>query len=235
MILRTIPAARPAFVLQVLSNHTLMNKIFSSLWLPLFFLPVLLLTSPCQAQSGHKEMKKQAAQWYSSQEWLKGLPLKPHASIDQEAFARQYQANQAGWDQAFAYMKETDLNSLPPGRHPIAGEQVYVLVTEAAAKDLNQTRWESHRLYNDIHYVVKGKEKIGLAPVASSQLATAYDLAKDIAFYTAEGKFHLAQPGTFFIVTPGDAHRPGIKVDGDEEVVKKIVIKISTRAENSEK
>ena len=212
-----------------------MNKIFSSLSIPLFFLPVLLLSFQCQAQSGHQWTKKQAAQWYRGQEWLKGLPLKPHASIDQEAFARQYQANPAGWEKAFAFMKQTDLNSLPPGRHAIAGEEVYVLVTEAAAKDIDQTRWEAHRHYNDIHYVVQGKEKIGLAPVASSQVTTAYDPARDIAFHTAEGQFHLAQPGTFFIATPGDAHRPGIKVDGSGQVVKKIVVKVSTRAAVPEK
>lgn len=208
-----------------------MNKLLFSL----LTLSLLMAVAPAQAQSGDPWTKKQAAQWYAGQQWLKGLSLKPHASVDQQAFARQYQANPAGWDKAFAYMKGTDLTSLPPGRHPIDGEQVFVLVTEGPAKELAQTRWESHRLYNDIHLVAKGEEKIGLAPVASSQPTTPYDPAKDIAFYTAAGRFHLAQPGTFFIVTPGDAHRPGIKVDDAGAVVKKIVIKISARPAGTEK
>jgi biofilm protein TabA len=178
-------------------------------------------------QSDNKWTKKEASKWYNSRKWLNELQLKPHKSIDQEEFAKQYHSNKKGWDMAFAYMKETDLNNLQPGRHQIDGENVYVIVTEAPTKDLQQTKWESHRNYNDIHYLIKGKEKIGIAPISVAKLTEAYDSLKDIMFYTAEGKYHLAEPGTFFIISPKDAHRPSVKVDSDE-VVKKIVIKIKT-------
>lgn len=204
-----------------------MKKMLSLPPVLLVCIAVLLTCSQAQAQAGNRWTKKQAAQWYGAQEWLQGSPLKPHAATDKEEFARQYQANKPGWDKAFAFLKETDLSSLTPGRFAIDGENVYAIVTEGPAKEADQARWESHRNYNDIHYVVKGKEKIGLAPVSSARLTDAYDPAKDIMFYTAEGKMYLAEPGTFFIVSPRDAHRPGIKADGDE-VVKKVVIKIRT-------
>jgi biofilm protein TabA len=217
--------------MQVLSTPALMKKMLYPPFILVLFLAVLLIRFQSQAQSADKLTKQQAAKWYKSQEWLHGLQLKPHSSTDQEEFARQYHANQPGWDKAFAFMKETDLNSLAPGRIPIDGENVYVIVTEAPGKDPDKARWESHRNYNDIHYVVKGKEKIGLAAAASATITAAYDPAKDIMFYTAEGKFHLAEPGTFFIIAPRDAHCPGIKVDGDE-VVKKVVIKVRTGVED---
>lgn len=78
-------------------------------------------------QSDNKWTKKEASKWYNSQEWLNGLQLKPHTSFDQEEFAKQYHSNKKGWDKAFAYMKETDLKSLTPGRHQIDGENVYVI------------------------------------------------------------------------------------------------------------
>ena len=214
--------------MQVLPTLILMKKMLYPPFILALLSAVLLLSASAQAQSANKWTKKQAAKWYNSQVWLNGLALKPHAATDPEEFARQYHANQPAWDKAFAYMKETDLNSLAPGRFPIDGENVYVIVTEAPARELDKARWESHRNYSDIHLVVRGKEKIGLAPVSAATLTEPYDPAKDIMFYTAEGKFYLAEPGTFFIVTPNVAHRPGIRADGDE-VVRKVVIKVRTR------
>lgn len=205
-----------------------MKKWFYPLCMAVLFIQFQLQAQSTN-QSTNKWTKKQADQWYKRQTWLNGLSSKPHPATDREEFARQYQANPSGWDKAFTYLKETDLNSLKPGKYPIDGEQVYVTVTEGPAKDLDKTRWEAHRNYSDIHYVVKGKEKIGIAPVAAAQLTEAYDPAKDIMFYTAEGNMYLAEPGTFLIISPKYAHRPSIKVDG-EGMVKKVVVKIRTSA-----
>lgn len=204
-----------------------MKKMLYSLFIGILFTTALLMNYQSQAQSNNVWTKQQASKWYNSQEWLNGLQLKPHASTDPEEFAKQYHSNKTGWDKAFAYMKETDLNNLKPGRYEIDGDNVYVIVTEAPTKDLQQTKWESHRNYNDIHYLIKGKEKIGVTPVTVATLTEAYDATKDIMFYTAEGNYHQAEPGTFFIIPPKYAHRPSVKTN-ENEVVKKIVIKIKT-------
>lgn len=49
--------------------------------------------------SGNRE----TANWFKSKKWLSGLKVKPHESIDQEEFARQYQNNQKNWDKGFAF------------------------------------------------------------------------------------------------------------------------------------
>jgi YhcH/YjgK/YiaL family protein len=171
--------------------------------------------------------KEKAAKWFKSREWLHGLKLQPHQSIDQLEFAKQYSANKSRWDKAFAYLKATDYKNLKAGHYQIEGEDVYANVTEAPSKAFDQTQFEAHQNYSDIHLMISGKEKIGVAPLSGATLKTPYDATKDIAFYNAEGKVYEADPGTFFIFFPQNAHRPTIKVDG-QDVVKKIVVKIKS-------
>jgi biofilm protein TabA len=167
--------------------------------------------------------KKQLA-WYTSYTWLNGLSLRPHPSVNKAEFIRQYQAHTRLWNLAFDYLKTHDLASLVPGKYPIAGDSVFVSVTEIVDKDLDQTQWESHRKYVDLQYVASGKEKMGIAPVTSATVTDPYNESKDAAHYQSEGTYYVAEPGTFFLFFPTDAHRPNIKVN--EEKVKKVVIKI---------
>jgi biofilm protein TabA len=171
--------------------------------------------------------KKSINKWYKSKVWLNGLQLSPHKSVNKEAFARQYNLRKDWWDKAFAYLKETDLASLKPGDHPIVGNDVFARVTEGPTKALADTKWEAHRNYDDIHYVITGKEKIGIAPFSTATVVQEYDPGRDIGFYNASGKFYDSSPGTFFMAFPGDAHRPGVKIDSST-TIKKVVIKIRT-------
>lgn len=167
------------------------------------------------------------AEWFKRKEWLGGLKVTPHPSIDQEEFAKQYRSNQKRWDIGFAYLKNTDLASLTAGKHLIDGENVFALVTEGPLKELDKTLFEAHQKYSDIHLMIKGKEKIGVAPFSSATVVTPYDPVKDIGFYTADGQYYVGDTETIFILFPKDAHRPGLKLEG-YDVVKKIVVKIRT-------
>lgn len=171
--------------------------------------------------------KQKASKWFSSRKWLNGVKLKPHQTIDQLEFARQYHANKSYWDKAFAYLKETDLDTVKPGRYHIDGENVYASITEAPTRELDSSKFEAHQKYVDLQYVKKGKELIGVAPLSLLSVTDAYDASKDIGFHAGEGKYYEAHPGIFFIFFPKNAHRPGLNVKGGE-VVKKLVIKVST-------
>lgn len=193
-----------------------------------FFFSILFLVTTAlghQDVAAQKTEKKETRNWYESYKWLNGLQLKPHKTVNIQQFAKQYKTHQQWWDKAFAYLKETDLSNLKAGKYPIDGENVFAIVTEGATKDIAATKWEAHHNYQDIHYVIKGKEQIGIAPVSSAKLIEEYDREKDIAFYSSKGKFYKSSPGTFFIIFPEDAHRPGIKTEGYNEI-KKIVIKV---------
>ena len=59
-----------------------------------------------------------AKKWFEKKEWLGGLQLQPHKTINKMEFARQYQVNKVYWDKAFAFLKEHDLQTLANGRYP---------------------------------------------------------------------------------------------------------------------
>jgi biofilm protein TabA len=151
--------------------------------------------------------------------------LHPHSSINRIAFANEYHSNTDHWGKAFAFLREQHLQELKPGRYNIDGENVFATITEGAPKLMDSTMWESHQEYIDIHYVINGKEKIGVAPLSSAKVIKKYNAARDLTFYKAKGKYYTAEPGVFFIFFPEDAHRPNLATEGTK-AVKKLVIKI---------
>jgi len=180
----------------------------------------------CKSQTSETWTKEKAAKWFQSGDWLNGLKLKAHDSTDQIEFAIQYHKNKALWDKAFAYLKNTDLETLAVGKYPIDGDNLFASVTENPTKNFEDTKWESHRKYIDLQYVIKGKEKMGVTPVSTATVTVPYDEKKDNANYTSNaGRYYEAQPGTFFLFFPQEAHRPNIKIEGCD-VDKKIVLKI---------
>lgn len=178
-----------------------------------------------QENSTNTMSTHQIEKWYKKKEWLNGLKLKPHKSVNNLEFYRQYQANKSYWDKAFAFLKNQDLSTIAKGKYPIDGENVYASVTMDSTKDFNKTNWESHRKYVDLQHIIDGEEKIGVVPIAEAKVKNEYNEKKEVANYTADGKFYLATPGTFFLFFPSDVHRPSISPRGNKPV-KKIVIKI---------
>jgi YhcH/YjgK/YiaL family protein len=187
---------------------------------------LISLSGYSQISNGETWTKEKAIHWMKSGVWENGLRVKAHPSVNPEEFAYQYHKNRALWDKAFAFLSRKDLDTLSPGTYPIDGENVFAIISEYVPKDFEQTKWESHRKYIDLHYVIRGKEKIGVAPVSQAKVTEVYNETKDIAHYETPGKYYIAEPGTFFLFFPQEAHRPGIKADGSSPV-KKLVIKIS--------
>jgi biofilm protein TabA len=190
-----------------------------------FVFSSLLINLYAQSTGGKTPTAKEAKKWFKKRTWLNGASLSPHKSINQQEFARQYQLNKTYWDKAFAFLKEQNLQTIAKGKYPIDGDNVYASVTEDPSKDFDKTNWESHRKYIDLQCIITGEEKMGVWPVQQATVTKEYDDKKDVANYTAEGKFYVGKPGTFFIFFPSDAHRPNI-TPGGNKVVKKIVIKV---------
>ena len=193
----------------------------------LLFLLLMLVCSGMylQTKAQSTTSKKENEKWFKKQEWLGGLKLQPHSTVDVQELARQYHANKKYWDEAFAFLKNHDLTKLAPGKYPIDGDKVYAAVTDDPTKDYDQSKWESHKKYIDLQYVISGEEKIGVAPVGDVKVTEPYNGEKDIAHYSGPGKLYIAKPGTFFIFFPGTAHRPNITTGGNK-TDQKIVIKI---------
>jgi len=170
---------------------------------------------------------KQLNKWFEKGEWLNGWTVKPDESINRKAFAATYFQHKERWDKAFKFLKESDLSGMELKRYDLDGNNLYVPLSEYMSKNEEDARYEAHRNYIDIQYVVTGKELIGVAPLAQMKdILEPYSEEKDIMFMTVnQGTNYQALPDRFFIFFPEDLHRPGLK-DGENTPVRKAVVKV---------
>jgi YhcH/YjgK/YiaL family protein len=185
-------------------------------------IPAVLLVL-CACTTAHKATGNKQLQWYKSRTWADGMPQQMFTGFNYKTFYRQYHADSLRWKKAFRFIKETNLQEIAPGKYPIDSNVVFASVTAGSLRAFEQTKWEFHKDYIDIQYIIKGKEMIGVAPVT----ATPANAFAGIDSSTA--KYYTAQPDTLYILFPHDAHRPTIQVPG-ETIVKKLVIKVKAVA-----
>ncbi|MBA4383826.1 MAG: hypothetical protein C0410_03755 [Anaerolinea sp.] len=129
----------------------------------------------------------------------------------------------ARMDRAFDYLNLTDLTSLPVGRIDLDGNHLYVLVQEYTTKPLEEGKWEAHRRYLDVQYMLSGCERIDFALTSTMKLGE-YSVEKDYQAMTGSGSTLNLVEGSFAVFFPQDAHMPGLAV-GSPSQVKKVVVK----------
>ena len=128
--------------------------------------------------------------------------------------------------EALAFMENVNFDEMELGRHDI-NEDFFLLVQKYNSKESAEMRFESHKNYVDIQYVVEGKESIEIAPVTVMEVSEAYVTERDVEFYKDKeeaAKFVLTTGG-YAILYPTDAHKPGVRV-GESVPVKKMVGKV---------
>lgn len=93
----------------------------------------------------------------------------------------------------------------------------------------SETFFESHKLYLDIHAVVKGEERMEVADPKVLTVDEAFSRPEgDFYAYTEKSAEHqtlILKPGTFLVAFPDDAHRCKGQVNGVSQV-EKVVFKI---------
>ncbi len=102
----------------------------------------------------------------------------------------------------------------------------YYMVQEYDSKPVEECRFEAHKRYIDIQYVVNGEEEIDIADISNLTVEEAYDETRDVLFGSVSRytKFVL-RAGAYTILRPEDVHRPGLAVDQPSRV-RKIVGKV---------
>lgn len=165
--------------------------------------------------------------WFEKGDWLNGWKVIPDASINKKEFAIAYFKNKDRWDKAFTFLKNSDLSKLELKRYDIDGDNVYAPITEYMTKNEEDAKFEAHRKYIDIQYVISGVEQMNVAPMSMKKdIITPYDAAKDVEFLTVtQSASYKATPERFFIFFPSDIHRPSLKVDENSQV-RKVVVKV---------
>lgn len=129
---------------------------------------------------------------------------------------------------AFAFLRSADSGKLAAGRHDIDGDRVFALAQEYETAPFDARRWESHRRYADIQYVLSGKESIGWAPLERLELVEDSFADKDAGLYAdAPAAAEVAMDaGMFAVFFPADGHKPGCARAGSSHV-RKIVVKVA--------
>lgn len=129
---------------------------------------------------------------------------------------------------ALAHLRDSDLEKSPPGSYELQGTDIYVQVIDMTTKPLGECRPEVHREYADLQYLVRGRERIGVA-VDSGAFAIDEDFTpgRDLRFYRAVPSETVLtmRPGSFALFMPSDIHSPGSAVDAPE-AIRKVVVKI---------
>lgn len=120
-----------------------------------------------------------------------------------------------------------DLETIALGKY-VVNENFYYVVQEYETKDVSEARYEAHKQYVDIQYILAGKEAIGIAPAAELVVEQEYDAETDVMFFEAPEQSALAvlSAGGYVILYPQDAHRPGVKVGEKPAKVRKVVGKV---------
>lgn len=130
-------------------------------------------------------------------------------------------------EKALSYLSSTNFTNVEAGRYDIDGENVYALVSEYNTKPLSAAKWESHRKYIDVQFMVIGKEKMGYTEAKKVITLEEYNSDKDYTIHKGEGNFLNAEEGHFAIFFPTDIHMPGVAINIPKPV-KKVVVKVRT-------
>lgn len=131
-------------------------------------------------------------------------------------------------DLALGYITPEFLASVTEKRQELAGSEVYVTGFTYETLPLEETFFEAHKNYLDIHIMLKGSERVELAP---PETLAEFDRVEENDFYAYRGKAHqslVLSPGSFLVVFPEDAHRIKICLD-KPETVSKAVFKLRVR------
>lgn len=129
---------------------------------------------------------------------------------------------------AFAAIEKLLAEKPAPGTYPIRGEALWASVQSYETKTAAELKFETHRRYIDLQYLVAGEEYIPCCPAEAVAGPDGYDEKEDITFYAEPPErftsVHL-RPGDFALFFPEDAHAPRIAVTTPAPV-DKIVVKI---------
>lgn len=147
---------------------------------------------------------------------------------DRLSNCEQYYALGEKFKKAFNFLKNTDFTSIEDGSYEIDGKDFYVNIQNLETKPIEEKKWEVHRKYIDIQYVIKGKEKMGYGILEDfNEIIIPYDKEKDVEFLNGkEFNFVDVKEGDFVIFYPNDVHAPMLAYNQPADI-KKVIVKIA--------
>lgn len=175
-----------------------------------------------------KKLVKEARCWMKSGEWQNGFTkARPHKSVNAVDFYEQYRKNPGQWKALFRWLSETDVLSIPKGKHPIPGTSLVASVEDSQNGELEKRNSESHYHHIDFQWTVSGTEGFGIIDHVSSTPKDEYK--PDVIHYhydREKARFMESSPKEFFIFFPADWHIAKVKTRHEDQQIRVIVIKV---------
>jgi YhcH/YjgK/YiaL family protein len=132
---------------------------------------------------------------------------------------------------AIEFLRRPDLGSRDEGRVEIDGERVFALPQRYETAAAETPKFEYHRKYIDIQFILEGTETIAWTPASKLKITEPYDREKDVTFgtgFSEETTRVRLRAGQLAVFYPEDAHAPRL-TDGIPAKVFKIVVKVEVR------
>ena len=143
--------------------------------------------------------------------------------LDKLTAAQAYRGIHPRLDAVLDRLNEGFLSTVGPETQQLEGESLYVTRFTYDTLPLEDTFFEAHRRYLDIHLMMEGEERVD---IASPEGLTLFEQKGDFYAYRGQAEQTLIlRPGSFLVVFPEDAHRIKIAVD-EPETVSKVVFKV---------
>ena len=145
--------------------------------------------------------------------------------LDKLPAASAYRGIHPRLDRVLDRLNESFLSTVGSETMRLEGDSLYVTRFTYDTLPLEDTFFEAHRRYLDVHLMMEGEERVELASPGS---LTLFEHKDDFYAYRGQAEQSLIlRPGSFLVVFPEDAHRIKIQVNGPE-TVSKVVFKVLT-------
>jgi YhcH/YjgK/YiaL family protein len=171
-----------------------------------------------------------ARQWLKQGEWRCGFTkAKPHKTLNTSEFYSQYKKNAKQWETLFQWLRDTDLETIPKGKHPIPNSTLVASVEDSENSPLEKRNTESHHRKIDFQLVVRGTEGFALLDHESSTVSQPYDEKKDVMRYhyvREKTHFFNVKGGQFVIFFPSDWHIAKVQTKKKDQQIRVIVVKM---------
>lgn len=137
-----------------------------------------------------------------------------------------YRGLHANLDLVIDWIKHNSLDTLPCGKIPIAGEDVYVNVMDADLLEAESKTFEFHHLYADLQIDIEGSEYWEWSAVLADDSDNSYNAESDVGFVSAAShSCGTLEKNCFVLFFPDELHKPGCRTDSCQHV-RKAVFKI---------
>lgn len=139
---------------------------------------------------------------------------------NQEALC--YRGIHPNLDLALEHITPEFLSGVGTQRTELKGNEVYCTKFSYDTVPDEESFFEAHEFYLDIHIMLEGSERIEIASPADLEQTEAKPENDFWAYRGAARQSLILSPGEFLVVFPGDAHKLKMQVDGPRTVSKAV-------------